>query len=93
MARLKEFAANLGKSDFFLVGEVAGGDKDEERYLDVLKRNLNATLDIGEMRLALNAVAKGLAHPSAYFEGFNANAIMGSHRNLGAPPCVGFGRP
>lgn len=80
---IKEFAANLGKSDFFLLGEVAGGDKNEERYLNVLERNLNATLDISEMRLSLNAVAKGLAHPSAYFDGFNPSAIMGSHRNLG----------
>ena len=81
---IKEFAANLGKHDFFLVGEIAGGDYDEDRYLDVLDRNLNAALDIGEMRLALTAVAKGLQHPSAYFNGFDpGKATMGSHRNLG----------
>ena len=68
---IKEFAANLGKSDFFLVGEIAGGDFNQHRYLDVLDRNLNATLDIGEMRLALSDVAKGLRHPSAYFDGFD----------------------
>src|SRR5215510_5496512 len=39
---IKEFAANLGKSDFFLVGEVAGGDYNEDRYLDVIGMNLNA---------------------------------------------------
>jgi len=38
----KEFAANLGKSSFFLVGEVAGGDFPQDRYLDVLGRNLDA---------------------------------------------------
>jgi glycosidase len=81
---LKEFAANLGKSNFFLVGEIAGGDFAEERYLDVLSQNLNAALDIGEMRPALNGVAKGLIHPSAYFGGFDPGlAVMGSHRNLG----------
>jgi glycosidase len=81
---IKEFAANLGKADFFLVGEVAGGDKNEDRYLEVLDRNLNATLDIGEMRLALNGVAKGMRRPQDYFEGFDpGHAIMGSHRNLG----------
>ncbi len=81
---IKEFAANLGKRNFFLVGEIAGGDYAENRYLDVLDRNLNAALDIGEMRPALNNVTKGLAHPTAYFSGFDpGNAVMGSHRNLG----------
>ena len=81
---IKEFASNLGKADFFLVGEVAGGDYAQDRYLDVLERNLNAALDIGGMRLALNGVSKGLVHPSAYFDGFDpGDAEMGSHRNLG----------
>jgi hypothetical protein len=81
---VKEFANNLGKSDFFLVGEIAGGDFTQDHYLDVLDRNLNAALDIGEMRLALNGVAKGLLHPEAYFSGFDpGDARMGSHRNLG----------
>ena len=84
LGSIKEFAANLGKADFFCVGEIAGGDFNQERYLDVLDRNLNAALDIGEMRLALNGVAKGLIHPGAYFGGFDpGGARMGSHRNLG----------
>jgi len=81
---IKEFAQNLGKSDFFLVGEIAGGDYNEDRYLDVLGRNLNAALDIGEMRPTLGGVAKGLVDPRAYFGGFEGADIgMGSHRNLG----------
>ncbi|HEY7184304.1 MAG TPA: alpha-amylase family glycosyl hydrolase [Blastocatellia bacterium] len=81
---VKEFAANLGKSDFFLAGEVAGGDYNEDRYLDVIGMNLNAALDIGEMRMSLNGVAKGVDAPSRYFNGFDpGNAVMGSHRTLG----------
>jgi glycosidase len=81
---IKEFAANLGKSDFFLVGEVAGGDYNADRYLDVLEQNLNAALDIGEMRGNLNQVAKGLMNPKVYFDGFDpGKAVMGSHRNIG----------
>ncbi len=81
---IKEFAANIGKQDFLLLGEIAGGDYNQDRYLDVLKRNLNAALDIGEMRMSLNAVARGLQHPDAYFDGFNPGlAEMGSHRQLG----------
>lgn len=81
---IKEFANNLGKSNFFLVGEIAGGDTVQDRYLDVLERNMNAALDIGEMRLILNGVAKGLLNPEVYFSGFVPDdPKMGSHRNLG----------
>jgi len=80
---IKEFAANLGKYNFYMVGEVAGGDFAQDRYLDVLERNLDAALDIGEKRVTLTAVARGLAHPTEYFEGFDPGlATMGSHRNL-----------
>jgi glycosidase len=81
---IKEFAAKIGKHNFFLVGEVAGGDSPANRYLDVLHSELNAALDIGEMRMALRSVAKGLAPPSAYFDGFDPGlAVMGSHRHMG----------
>ena len=81
---IKEFAANIGKENFLLVGEIAGGDYAQDRYLDVLERNLDAALDIGEMRPTLTAVTKGLVNPAAYFAGFDPGAaVMGSHRNLG----------
>jgi glycosidase len=81
---VKEFAANIGKADFLLIGEIAGGDYNQFRYLDVLARNLDAALDIGEMRLSLTGLSKGLQHPGAYFSGFDpGRAVMGSHRNLG----------
>jgi glycosidase len=81
---VKEFAANLGKADFFLVGEVAGSDDDAARYRRVIGANLNATLDIGQARRALHAVAKGLAAPRAYLDLASLHADdLGSHRDLG----------
>jgi glycosidase len=81
---VKEFAANLGKANFFLVGEVAGGDTGARRYLDVLGSNLDATLDIGESEISLRSVAKGLAPPSVYFDLLKVwNDALGSHRNAG----------
>ena len=81
---IKEFAANLGKADFFLVGEVAGDDDSAERYREVFGTNLNATLDIGGSRRLLHAVAKGLAAPGTYFDFVRAwNDDLGSHRNAG----------
>ncbi len=79
---IKEFAANLCKHNFFLVGEVAGDDEAAGKYLDVLALNLNATLDIGSMRRTLHAVAKGLAPAKDYFDVAGAwDPTLGSHRN------------
>jgi glycosidase len=81
---IKEFAQNLGKADFFLVGEVAGSDDDAQRYRDVLGRNLDATLDIGGSRRVLHSVAKGFAAPGDYFNLVAAwDPTFGSHRNAG----------
>jgi glycosidase len=81
---IKEFAASLGKLDFFLVGEVAGSDSDADLYLKILGSNLNATLDIGEIRPTLISVAKGLAPPADYFTRVGAwDDDLGSHRNSG----------
>jgi glycosidase len=81
---IKEFAHRLGKRNFIMLGEVAGGEHIQDYYLDVLDLNLDAVLDIGEMRPTLSAVAKGIMSPEFYFNGFSAgDRGMGSHRNLG----------
>ena len=81
---VKEFAANLGKTSFFLVGEVAGDDANADRYLQVLGSNLDATLDLGRTRFALRAVAKGLSAPCSYFDLLKIwDDGLGSNRNSG----------
>ena len=81
---ITEFAINLGKRNFLLVGEVAGGDTVADRYLQAVGRNLDAALDIGEQRLALRDLGRGLAGPRDYFAGFvPGSAPLGSHRELG----------
>lgn len=82
---IKEFAASIGKKDFFLVGEVAGGSFTQDVFIDALIRNINAVLDIGEARLSLTAIGKGFAHPDDYFGTFNElDPGFGSHRNVGS---------
>lgn len=84
---IKEFADSIGKRNFLLIGEVAGGDKTQNYYLDnlaVMQRNLNAALDIGTARPVLSAVGKGLAPAHCYFDGFNKkDSGLGSHRYVG----------
>lgn len=81
---ITEFAINLGKQNFLLVGEVAGGDTVADRYLQAVGRNLDAALDIGEQRLALRDLGRGLSGPQAYFSAFSpGTSPLGSHRELG----------
>lgn len=82
---LKEYAEELGKDDFFLVAEVAGGNTAQDRYLDIAGRNLNACLDIGEQRETICSVGKGLQSAADFFGGFDPyDQGMGSHRNWGS---------
>ncbi len=81
---IKEFAGNLGKANFFLVGEVAGSDDDAEKYRRVLGQNLNATLDIGGIRRTLHDVAKGFVAPASYLDFAHIwDDDLGSHRDSG----------
>lgn len=84
---IREYTDSLGKRNFLLVGEIAGGDDQQDFVLDhlgVLQRNLTAALDIGTARLDLTAVGKGLAPGLAYLAGFDAASTgFGSHRSLG----------
>lgn len=84
---IREFADTVGKTNFLLVGEIAGGDRFQDFVLDnlgVLRRNLSAALDIGSGRTTLQAVAKGLTEAGAYFRSFDERSEgFESHRALG----------
>lgn len=82
---IKEFAEAIGKNNFLLLGEVAGGDTAQEFHLTIFGRNLDAALDIGEMRLAITGVGQGLRNASDFFAGFDFwDERMGSHRDWGS---------
>jgi glycosidase len=84
---IREYADTLGKKNFLLVGEIAGGDDQQDFVLDnlaVLQRNMTAALDIGSARLNLTAAAKGLSRGSDYLDSFNAASTgFESHRAMG----------
>lgn len=62
---IKEFAINIGKNNFFLVGEVGGGKYFPVEYLEAVRHNLNACLDISSRDILCN-VAKGLQEAKSY---------------------------
>jgi glycosidase len=84
---LREFADRIGKRQFLIVGEVAGGDAAQDFVIDHLasaRRNLSAALDIAGARLTITDVAKGLRPASDYFDGFDeASRGFESHRAFG----------
>jgi glycosidase len=84
---LREFADRIGKRNFLIVGEMAGGDEVQDFVIDHLaaaRRNLTAALDIGGARLILTDVAKGLRPASDYFGAFDeASRGFESHRAFG----------
>jgi glycosidase len=84
---IREFADTLGKRNFFLVGEIAGGDFFQDFVLDnlaLLQRNMSAALDIGSARLNLNSSGKGLVPGGAYLNSFDSESQgFASHRSLG----------
>lgn len=81
---ITEHSESLGKDEFFLLGEMAGGDLVQSLYL-AAARNIDAALDIVQARTDLTGVAKGLADPGSYFDNFKLgwNDGMGSHRVQG----------
>ncbi|HEU4560836.1 MAG TPA: alpha-amylase family glycosyl hydrolase [Longimicrobium sp.] len=84
---IREFTDTIGKRNFLLVGEIAGGDELQDFVLDqlaVMQRNLAAALDIGNSRLTLQGVAKGLQQGEHYFTAFEEHSKgFESHRAFG----------
>ncbi|HET7233561.1 MAG TPA: alpha-amylase family glycosyl hydrolase [Longimicrobium sp.] len=84
---IREFTDAIGKRNYLLVGEIAGGDSLQDFVLDqlaVMQRNLAAALDIGDGRLRLQGVAKGLVDPGEYWREFDEQKQgFESHRAFG----------
>jgi glycosidase len=65
---IQTFAKKLGKENFYLTGEVAGG---RARALEMMRATgLNAIVAVDDVPGTLEAVVKGRANPAQYFEYF-----------------------
>ena len=84
---IREFTDTVGKRNFLLVGEIAGGDNYQDFILSnlaVLQRNLSAALDIGSAKINLHNAAKGLSPGGDYLHSFDeASEGFESHRSFG----------
>ncbi len=82
---LKEYAETIGKCNFLVAAEVAGGNTVEETYLSALKANLPAVLDIGESRDQMRSAALG-GDAEQFLNRYNPphDPLPGSHRAAGS---------
>jgi len=82
-ARIHEFAEEIGKERFFLVGEVAGGAEMVRAFLEIHGYNIDAVLDITQAPMALANMVKGLDEPAEFFRLFDRRETLGLHRKTG----------
>jgi glycosidase len=80
---IHEYAEAIGKQNFLVLGEVAGGAGMARSYLDLFGRNLDAALDLGRPMDLVTSMAKGLGDPGAFFAQFGGQDELGSHREVG----------
>jgi glycosidase len=80
---IHEYAEAIGKQNFLLLGEVAGGAGMARSYLDLFGRNLDAALDLGQPMDVLTATVKGQGEPGDFFAQFGGRDDLGSHREVG----------
>jgi len=80
---IHEYAESIGKENFLVVGEVAGGPDIARDYLEVFGRNLDAALDLGGPMDTLAATMKGFGDPVDFFSQFGGHDALGTHREVG----------
>jgi glycosidase len=80
---IHEYAESIGKQNFLILGEVAGGAGLARSYLDVFGRNLDAALDLGGPMDVLTNAVKGFGDPLDFFAQFGGHDELGTHREVG----------
>jgi glycosidase len=80
---IREYAESIGKDNFLLLGEVTGGARMIQDYLEIFGRNIDAALDIGAPADRLADMVKGYGQSLAFFNQFGGQDAFGSHRIIG----------
>ncbi|GAB3340572.1 alpha-amylase family glycosyl hydrolase [Larkinella ripae] len=74
-AVIKEFAMDLGKENFYLIGEITGGR--QRAYTTMELTGLDAALGIDDIPDKLEYAVKGYRNPSDYFNLFRNSELIG----------------
>ena len=71
---IHEFAARIGKENFYLIGEITGGRQNAFNILETT--GLDAALGIDDIPDRLEYLAKGYRNPSDYFDLFRNSVLV-----------------
>lgn len=80
---IREYAESIGKENFLLLGEVTGGTRSMQTYLEISGINIDAALDLGEPAKAIAEIIKYRRSPSDYAHFYTKDDALGSHRMVG----------
>ena len=76
---IHEFAYSIGKKNFYLIGEIAGGLEFAKNLME--KTGLDAALGINRIPIYLEKVAKGYQPANNYFSTFTNSKLLGQFEN------------
>ncbi len=74
---IHEFAQSIGKENFYLIGEITGGNK--KAYEVLAQTGLDAALGINDIPDKLEYTIKGLTNPQEYFGLFRNSLLEQTH--------------
>lgn len=77
---IQDFTYTLGKTNFYILGEVTGGLN--FAYDTLNKTGLNAALGINAIPEKMEQVAKGIINPIEYFSIFTNHSFLGEQEHL-----------
>jgi glycosidase len=77
---LHEFAEDIGKQNFYLIGEITGGRTNAVETLERI--GMNAALGIEDIPDRLEYLVKGLRNPEDYFSLFRNSLLVGKESHV-----------
>jgi glycosidase len=79
-AVMKEFAVDIGKENFYLIGEITGGR--QRAYTSLELTGLDAALGIDDIPDKLEYLVKGYRNPTDYFNLFRNSELIGKDSHV-----------
>ena len=77
--QIQQFAQKIGKHNFYIFGEIPGGEQQARDTMD--QAGLNAVLALLDIPASLEAMIKGEGKPQDYFKHFATSALIGNENS------------
>ena len=87
---IKEFAMSIGKENFYLIGEITGGNINAFQTMEIT--GLDAALGIEDVQDKLEYLIKGQRNPTDYFSLFRNSELVNKDLHIGFRRSTCFSR-